>query len=340
VSPAAHHLPNLSTLLRVHEIYSNKTDLKHVLGDGYLYQHSQLYKIIRHTILSLGFKFSEPESDYNMYYTYFTLALLNKIYQTKEMPTKPTYTIIKKFYEANFVDFEVELEFIDFKLNLKNHILHESAHCIANHLLNQGRSPKFINSERNDFLLTNILAGEALANTLEFIFASSTTDAITRAFVSFNSYITYTEKEATYYKFLVEVFGPKLVFKFMFYSYLLCNYNAEKEEPETSDYIDLIQFLGLSNAIPFQLEKFSELYKKSYALNMGFRNNIANHYLKCCGLNLTIKEAYDFDIRKIIFFDEYLTEFLMQVEHMIFEKHLTPKTSVISKEDLDRGLCL
>ena len=98
-------------------------------ADGYLYQTSTACKSIRDTFLNFGYRYStKPPFPYHA----GTFVSLQEILKTRIVPITNNVYWLEKI--ANEYEFDCTGELASYYVN-GSYVIHESAHCIAHHIL-------------------------------------------------------------------------------------------------------------------------------------------------------------------------------------------------------------
>jgi hypothetical protein len=171
----------LSYVLDSHNKFVNCSPLKDNLGDGYLFKHNIIFRNFRELVDKLGFQFTKDDF---CNYTAFSLAALPKILSQSRIPYFDNVSVMNELENKK----PGVITDIGWCQSLQgNHILHESAHGVAEHLFtNEVCAGPGLADHR--WKLVRALLGEATANTAEVVGSLYAETAIHQCFYSKASY--------------------------------------------------------------------------------------------------------------------------------------------------------
>lgn len=302
---------NLSTLnlkqsLKVHRVHSNESTLPNVLGDGYLYKHSHFFRALRDHLLGGGVKFVVKDSKLLDYYKSLPLFFLNDILETRTIPCKNTVEPLIHLSEK----YNLDIPWIE--MSPMNPITHESMHLVVNDFFG-GSVPDYSKVEDANELTCQMLAGEASANTMENLIANEKFNTDYSTFAVYNLYLKPIFENSIRLKFLAELYSEEIVFKFMFYSYVLSNYHYNATLPDENMLPNLISYLGIKvNAYSNKL--FHRTLKDAFLLNRMFTSNTTANYFRMINGKDELNQIYDFDLNHYMYVKN---EFEPLVNHLI-----------------------
>jgi hypothetical protein len=174
----------VTELLRLDSDDASGLGISDAAGDSFLCAQNPIFRAIREISSSLSLSFSGQETPLRRAYAALPLLCLQEIIESGTVPFIPTREVLVQVAQKS-LDLSFPVEFVP-SLITHNHLLHESAHCIAFRYL----SEEFLPSPRlhpERFVLCCLIS-EAYANTVERLAASCAFGPLHRMFFRINSY--------------------------------------------------------------------------------------------------------------------------------------------------------
>ena len=268
----------IRVLLHTHDKYAPPGALTEVLGDGYLYSYSPLFARIRDAALNWGYRFVEKES--GLWHDYLAMPLLSlqTILKSRSIPYFNNMSVLRDLLERQ-PGIELPARFV-YEALIGNHVLHETCHCVAHHVLHArtGVLARF-DSENERFVIGAMLE-EAFANAVERL-ASVFPPTKTYAFFSnMNSYMRYMPAKRGLWESALESFGFERLFALAFLSYL----NLNLVEPGKPVQIErLIEIVWQGSPPGFHRESLEKLINVELNLSEVFRGETTHAYFRLYG---------------------------------------------------------
>jgi hypothetical protein len=211
---------NLRRILEIHTGDSAVDGaLDRGIGDPYLCRHNPLYAAIRSRCIELGYQFVHS-GDIWQDYVACPLLCLQSIVQQRLIPYVDNATTLHRFLNINGGNFEASARFL-IQILTPNHVLHESSHCIADHVMRDCGAARN-GAGRRDWVISALM-GEAYANTVErmaHVFARNGTHLL---FLALNSYVRPELEERDRLLQAAEELGLATLFRATFLAYFVNN---------------------------------------------------------------------------------------------------------------------
>ncbi|MES3036481.1 MAG: hypothetical protein V4736_01120 [Bdellovibrionota bacterium] len=286
----------ISKLLEQDRLGQGDKTLAQNFGDGFLYTNNRIYKNVREAVIKNGYSFS---SEQNSFYQALPFSQLERILANKVIPLNDNVTVLEQL-TARLRD---AIEWDDISDGLKkNYVFHESCHgvarAVAKDTLTSLKDMASIESQRLRTL--QILMEESFSNTCELLAVSEAQDPIHRIFYEQNSY-TFLFEDRTNLKNAMRDIGEKIVFKFMFLSYLHSNFLFQGLEEKQINAI--LKMIGDGTDLkldPKHLKTLKALSRIAFTLDVRFRTVTTRFHLRLNGLQLTIEKLLDFNFLESI----------------------------------------
>jgi len=160
--------------------------LEGCLGDRYLCRHNPLFGATRARCLSLGYQFSQSGEIWQDYIA-CPLLCLQTIIQQRVIPYIDNVSTLRRFLAVNAADFAASARFV-IQILTPNHVMHESAHCIADDALRSNGYGGGEDLDKRGWVMRALMA-EAYANTIERIASIFARNATHLFYLSLNSYL-------------------------------------------------------------------------------------------------------------------------------------------------------
>jgi|GEM_PF-2624997 len=229
---------DLSTFIWIDDQYSNQNALPDSIGDRYLYANNRLFRAVRETFLTLGFRYSSDVSRLWRDYDNASLFVLQDILDEGVVPYRDNLTTLKRVMARNPSLTISENNLLT--LVARNYLLHESAHCIAHHLLRNRLSQE--NEAASEFqFVRDALLCESFANALERLAGALGDADAQRLYYRLNSYVQYSADQMALLLESVALFGLRRIFQLALLAYLHVNLHIEQASQLAVDiFIDTV----------------------------------------------------------------------------------------------------
>lgn len=275
----------LSELLKTHYAYSIPDGHPQVFGDGYLLRENFVYRNVREAAARAGFKTVEAWPEYMQ----GALYQLDRILLKKRIPMRFNTRLIEEVESKRGGKFILR----DLPELPKSYALHESAHCVADHLL------KPLRTETLNKRLLKTLIGESFANAVEAIGSSLAITETHRIFFEFNSYRTESLWERQLSLRVIDCLGFQNAFKLSFYSFLYSNFLYESYSPRLVR--ELISSFKLGYRLnPAEDRACFKFFTAGTELSVRFRAHTTSFYLKSQGYDEDVFNLLNFNFRAIL----------------------------------------
>jgi hypothetical protein len=294
----------LYRILSAHDSCRHLSELPLVLGDGYLYSNNRVFRNVRDVVKRLGYQFTDQ--DFCNYRTIPFMAL-PEILKQRRIPYQDTVSGLQ-LIERNRPG-AVRVSDLDAKL--RNPILHESGHCIAERILPAFQETKGITGLQAQ--VARMLASESFAIIAEVVAWTSCQSLLDRFFFNHSSYISATpwgnwHKNLNFIRECAGIYGYELIFKLVYFSCLHEQFLIENVGP--LEFRRVLEFIvpdqKFAKSDLLRLRRVFYLY---YSGNghasqrptaVRFRKMTANFYFTyTLGLNGSLEQFLDFDFMTI-----------------------------------------
>ena len=284
-------VPLLRDILVLHRRYAKHTALPSCLGDGYLQVNNSVCRNVRAAVVTAGYTFtSDDVGDYRV----LPLAALDAFMKKKKIPYFATAPALERIERKRPRQFKLD----EVVQPIENHVLHESAHCVAHTTLRRSvfdALPLSINRR----LALRGLMGEACANATE---ALAWWDAEQREhayFLRMNSYHPQ-HPELTTLRALTKDVERSVVFRTMFFAFLFANFLHQRLDDTDRARISVASGL---DRYPKTIARKILLSLGDWALTLsvGFRLETTPFYLKYeHGIDEDVFRLLDFSFMNVI----------------------------------------
>lgn len=282
-------------LLELHDSYRDQTAAPEALGDGYLYANNRIFRNVRDVFTALGGKLTSH--DYCGYGD-LPLAALPELVATKTLVYKRSADAYRKIEAARpgaFGLFEIPTQ-------SQNYLTHESAHLIADQVLNDPKLDLTALDPNQAFVMKSLMA-ESFATsteTLGLYFLISPQD---RAFYYLNSYITGLPPKLGGDVGVFNGIGRfhiKTAFELLYVGLLFSNFLFSKIKPDGRALIlDLVFPNRKLNAEEKQVA--NSLIDRGFHLNESFRTKTNSYYFKSAGYTVPLTKLLDFNFLGLLY---------------------------------------
>ena len=299
-------------ILKLHHSFKHLSVLEKSIGDGFLFQNNLLYKNIRTEFLKLGYTYT---TDDFCYYVAMPFLSLTEILKHKKVPYFNNTTPVEIIEQTHPKKFKCE----DIIRPKTNHVLHESAHCIADEYLKKIIfKVDFLSKEQN--ITLQMIMAESFANTVESICNFWNITPEQQLFYEMNSYIIHYKKINHALKSTIELIGLKNSFDLIYISYL-CS-NCLLNEISQSQFNKLISayFNPDISAIILKNNFTLKIFSHAFELSMDFRLQTTGFYCQMAGLKSDIFKLVDIDLILLFSKQNCIQSFLNQCDHLLKNK--------------------
>jgi hypothetical protein len=296
-------------ILNLHEYNLVPSALSNSIGDGFLIQNNTLYKNLRSEFIRLGYSFTTEDF---CHYISMPFLSLTEILKQKKVPYFDNVSPIQKIEKLHPRKFKCE----DIIKPKTNHVLHESAHCVAEEYLSRlNFKIDFISKEQN--IALRMIMAESFANTVESVSNFWNTSAEQRLFFEMNSYIIYYKKISHALNETVNLIGFKNAFDLIYISYLHSNLllnemTASQFQRVVSAFFDSKTAELISNS-----KAPAKIFNHAFELSMDFRLQTTGFYCQIIGLKSDLFELVHIDIVQLLKNSMIVQSFLKQSEHLL-----------------------
>lgn len=272
----------LRELLYMDDACGSPQALSRVLGDRYLYAKNPLFATIRKAALARGYEFSDSGSRLLHKYTVMPLLALEEIMEHKTIPYFDNVTVLRELVEKK-PDVALPVLFVYNSLR-SNHVLHESSHCVAYSLLQEGHGDLMLDRCRSlaeRFVLISVLT-EAFANAMERLASSSPCPNTHAFFFILNSYMDYTAERRPMLENAMAHYGLERLFRLAYLSFLYSNIRQEEVSAAAFDRMIEVAWPGFH---PSEEERLAigKLINTGYRISSNFRDNTSVAYFRLHG---------------------------------------------------------
>ncbi len=297
----------LQNLLRSHDQASLPQSLPLSLGDGYLYEHSFIFRNIRNSLLHLRYALTNKDF---CHYAVFPYGSLQSILEKKLVPYFDNVTVLKEI-EAN----QPAKFYCDEILMVKaNHCLHESSHCIADEILKKAdwQNTQLTSDQMRIFQL---IMAEAFANTVESLANLVNDSNEAQLFYELNSHVTHDRETESMFKTSNALLGYSRLYRFVYLSYLFSN--CLLAQPNARTYQQILNFVisdGHLHPKPNEFASLRKVFGHAYDLSFEFRTQTTGFYSALMGLKGNPQKLLQIDILRLLSESELITSFLDEIE--------------------------
>ena len=293
---------SLAELLALHDAHPGDNTLPRNLGDGYLYNHSLIFRNIRDGSLALGCHFNDTPAPLWHMHNVVALLSLPHILAERTVPYIDNVTPLRAVLAARPNLVLPEVYYTGFNGFRGNTLLHETAHCLANavmpfHAYDRSWDIAMVHREA-----CTILLAESFANAVEFWFSTEIQGEGPEIFLSMNSNARVAPQRGMVLRNLENLAGFSPAFLFVLLCYLHANvhYNARRADPA---WIQAVAATAYPNhpGLPTQhLDTLALICRFTFNLSSTFRRTTATIYFDYLGYEGTLAALLDFDPLAII----------------------------------------
>lgn len=251
--------------------------LQEALGDRYLCRYNPIFKNVRDAVVAFGYSFSCSDTPLWRDYHSFALLTLHEILSGKVIPYFDNATTFCRLLRRDRTT-SLPLRFIHNNMT-KNHIFHESGHCVAHHLVEQVKPDVSVTarSEKEHFVLRALLE-ESFANTIEMLgnaFVKSIPDSL---FYGLNSFTIVKNETKEILRRCSDTLGEEVMFAVLYLGYLEANLSAGG--PSEKTYARVAEIAGCPTTA---MERAKELTDLALSLSLSFRRDTTPVYFRLLG---------------------------------------------------------
>jgi hypothetical protein len=267
---------SLRNILDAHAKEAPPGALAFCLGDGFLTRHNPVFDNVRNLAQRFGYSYTTEDF---CHYGSLKLVGLEQILSLKRIPYCDNVSTLLELERSRPGVFT----FNDVDALTKNYLLHETAHCLADwYFKNQTFDFAPLDAERALFLRLNI--GEAFANTVENFARNLCDSDLQLLFLDWNTYPLGPPALRRTFADMLEILGPKALFKCMFFGYLFANFRySELSEKGIKLVLGVIGADANIRVTP--LKALHKLVNSAFNLNEKFRVKTQSFYLRMLGVN-------------------------------------------------------
>lgn len=285
---------DIGKLIALHDGHSCAQALHHSLGDGYLYEHNQVFANVRDVVQARGFVFSHRHTSLWKEYHVLSLLCLQSILDGRVVPycdnVSPLRSVVSKSANLGFP--QSVMRFLLGNLR-RNYLLHESAHCIAHDVLQKIDAPGS-QVDKKTLVLDNLFA-ESFANATETFAASLLHTIPEKFFFNLSSFMSYLPDVKEAAGQLGSKCGLRGLFKIICFSYVFANLRYEEVTSEMSDLCVSFSLDG-AGLDEDDRQPLAVLFENSLKLNEKFREETAAVYFGFLGCYDEFAELYRFNL--------------------------------------------
>jgi hypothetical protein len=284
----------LSRLLDLAQRTTAPQGLAHILGDGRLCARNPWYRSVRVRVLDLGYRFEDGEGPVNALYRCAPLLALEAILTHRALPVVDNVRPLSWLISQSG-DFDVPFDFIVSEV-ARNHVLHESAHCVAHERLCAGVAPRELASRSPREALVRSLLGEAFANSIESFAVAWSTEPVDALLLALNSYCSYNRSDLSSIQLAVSSLGMAGAFEMSVCAFFAAQLHYDATIPPPAVLAEL-QAVARRRGLLGNPQAVEKLAASAFMLSSGFRAQTAPNYLRFlgiddpCGLMATVSLA-------------------------------------------------
>ncbi len=311
----------LKDILALHKGESTSPNsLPKVVGDGYLYKQSEVFRNLRHTFIDLGGRFDDsPPFGYFGFRMFALLEVLNH----KVVPYVDNVSILEKLESEQPRYFSTKI--LGRVSPLKQPIAHETAHVVANEIfsiLDGGSELRNQNISRES--LVKVILCESFASTVETLVACGNTMKKSEAAQWFLDCNLYFDGAPAGISKMIGTVGLKKSTQLLTCLYAYSNFLYSRLGLEERKLV--FEIVGLEKSL-LKDQKFmrclKDLESQAFAFSISFRVNTSPTFLRRLGYRQTVNQLFNFDPMKAIQKSTTLRkglELMSQVADGTFEK--------------------
>jgi hypothetical protein len=243
------------------------------LGDRYLCRHNPLFAAIRARCLSLGYQFSQSGEIWQDYIA-CPLLCLQTIIQQRAIPYIDNVSTLRRFLAINAADFAASARFV-IQILTPNHVMHESAHCVADDALRSGGE----DLDKQAWVLRALMA-EAYANSVERIASVFARNATHLFYLSLNSYLRPELEERDRLVHAADELGVETLFRATYLAYVVNNMACR---PVTEAEMRLIASVAADRGQRGAADILVPLAARELALSQGFLEKTTPSWFRFMG---------------------------------------------------------
>lgn len=285
------------------------------LGDGALFTSNFVFRVIRQTALSIGCEFT---LDDEFGYFAWPIVSLNKILESRRIPYRRTASAFHLLENSRPKFFTTEhTELAEPYVNV---LLHEAAHCVADHTWHSILPPLKLQSSSQRIVMRFALS-EAFANTCELLAMLHTKKAVDQWLLAFNSYWAHIPQFASAFSTIMVESGGVSAAKWLLLCFLSANLCRTSLEASTKQkLLTLCEIRPEISKKPRVASALNFLANEALSLNIDFRLHAASMFYASVGLNPNVRELMNFDFASALFKDEYARHVLHSLCQLIIER--------------------
>jgi hypothetical protein len=268
-----------------------KIVLQGAFGDAFLVRYNSTYRRFRLESRRRGVRFT-----FNPNFPYFESPLLSlgDIVKTRTVPfLRNRQVIVRELKKCS----NSKIELID--LVSPNHVIHESAHVLANDILDDpiGQSSGDLKTRVFRILLQESFAAsaEVLCTIQPLVeIATSSGPELHDSFMRLNSYLYFQPKDISILRRRMTSLGTELVLKLLIFGYLHSNFLYK--EIESRRLRKIVDVARNGKALTErQFKNCCEVVEWSLVLDPNFRYHTASLFFNSLGFNKSFESYLNFD---------------------------------------------
>jgi hypothetical protein len=276
----------IKQLLEIDAHHHSDEALNDSIGDQFLCACNPIFARIRRKALCAGYSYSQANTELSLDYQTGPLFCLDRILKHRVIPYFANAALFRGIAERS-PDYRCAPKLL-LEIIRRNHVLHESCHCLADHSLQS--LPMSSSGDKQAFVMRALLS-EAFANAIEMLawaYAESPTHAL---FLNFNSYVDFNSKKKDLIVSFMREMGDTAILKLAIVSYLCANLSAVPLS--AGDAAEISAYMSEPSLNP---EALSRLVLEVFTLNRDFVDLTSPAFfrlLECEAEFIDIKSRYE-----------------------------------------------
>jgi hypothetical protein len=261
-------------------------------GDGFLCKHNFVYRNIRNAAVAAGFDYTTKPP---FWYEVLPLLSLAEIYRTRLIPYHDTRRALQDLERAHPKLFTLgDLRSVDFR---RNHVMHESVHCVVRSLLEAAPAPEDGRARRRLDILDRLI-GESAANAAETLGNAPCDADEHREMYAMNTFMPLRRPVRARLLRVLDALGFERTSKIVFFGYLFSNflYQSLPVRQIARDVAPYVELPGNARTRRAALL----LFRRGFELSIRFRVEATGAALKQAGYRGSVFGLLDFDFMQLL----------------------------------------
>src|SRR5260221_7201765 len=275
--------PTVRDVAMAHRSSRPRHGLAKVLGDGFLYEHNAIFRVLRDAVLSCGFRFL-PDRRFML--PVAQMLSLDEMLRSRVIPFRPSAAPVLRLASSRVGS----LPFHAAPLTFPDRLMHESAHAVAECVLKAAPGSRHF--------LVRTLLGESFANACEVVAGLYCRSILAEIFFVNSSNLAPTLTFARALSAIGEATDEATSFRYAILCYLFANTLRDR----VSDHDLRACFESTATRIPrARLGRvLRAVFSHAQNLNLAFRTQTTDFYLRYASSGrFSLRHARGMDVLRL-----------------------------------------